>query len=494
MKITLKSVFESITTIRIFTAILSLSLSIFANHFNVILNADGILYIYTIDALKAGGITAAESLYNWPFFSILSAWLSNITGWSTEFSVKALNTVLFMLLTDAMVLLSSKSLPNLRQVAIASVLIISFYTLNNYRDFIIRDIGYWAFACFSLYQFSLFLENKNIKNAVLWQILIIIALLFRIEAIVLLALVPFYVLFTNKFQNKWLAFLHSYSVSIVSFITIGFVTLFNPEITNSFSKLYEILTYFDPSLLLAEIKSGTEILEKEILHPAADEHATRILVFGLILTVFWELFAGISIFYLILLVMACFYWKRLLSCRQQNFYIFILFINILILSTFAIKSQLITTRYCVLGLLFLLLILLPSLTAYISEKIDLKQKNILLFISFLIIISLSDTLVSTKNKTHIKTVSTWAAQNLPVTAKILTTDFRVEYYFNEARNNGSKIEFITNPNNINQYDYLLQYKKNDDVSFLNKNNGLEFVLIKEKGNDDNRVSVYAINP
>ncbi|HET8807053.1 MAG TPA: hypothetical protein VFM76_01605, partial [Methylophaga sp.] len=83
-------VFESMISIRLLTAIFSLTLSIFAYHASVIINADGILYIYTIDAFKAGGIAATESLYNWPFFPILTAWLSELTGWNTEFSVKAL--------------------------------------------------------------------------------------------------------------------------------------------------------------------------------------------------------------------------------------------------------------------------------------------------------------------------------------------------------------------------------------------------------------------
>lgn len=483
---------QSFTSIRLFTAIFSLILSIFAYHASAIINSDGILYIYTIDAFKAGGIAATESLYNWPFFPILTAWLSELTGWNTEFSVKALNSVLFILLTDALVLLSYKSLPNLRQVAIAAILILAFNTLNNYRDFIIRDIGYWAFACYALYQFVLYLEHQKFIQAISWQLLMMIALLFRIEAIVFLAVVPLYLLTSAHFQQKWHALLSLYSISFVFVLFMITVVIWHPETAAAFSKLQQLLVYFDPSIILGEIKSGTEIIEKQIMHPAADEHAARVLIFGLVLTVFWELISGISIAYLILLAMAWFSLKRLQSSSQQRFYIFIVLINILILSIFAIKSQLITTRYCVLGLLFLLLLLLPTLSKYISEKIDYKQKKILAFIGFLLFVSLADTMITTKAKPHLKTVPAWAAQNLPENAKALTTDFRIAYYFNKNRDDGTKINLIEKPSNINEYDYLIIYLKNDDETTLNKFKSIKFELIKEQGNSDNKVSTYAI--
>lgn len=484
--------FQSITSIRLITATFSLLISVFAYLASAIINADGILYIYTIDAFKAGGISATESLYNWPFFPIFTAWLSELTGWNTEFSVKALNSVLFILLTDALVLLSYKSLPNLRQVTIAAALILAFYTVNNYRDFIIRDIGYWAFSCYALYQFVLYLENKKVIQAVFWQLLMILALLFRIEAVVLLAIVPLYIFTTDQIQHKGRALISLYSVSFASILIIILLVLLHPDTAGAFSKLQQLLVYFDPSIMLAEIRSGIEIIEKDILHPAADEHAGRILVFGLIMTVIWELFAGISILYLILLAMAGYAMKRLQTCPQQRFYIFIVLINILILSIFAIKSQLITTRYCVLGLLFILLLLLPTLSKYISEKIDYKQKKILAFIGFLLFVSLADTMITTKSKPHLKTVPAWAAQNVPENAKVLTTNFRIEYYFNKNRDDGTKINLIRKPSNIQEYDYLIIYLKNDDETTLNNFENIEFELIKEKGNSDNKVSIYAI--
>lgn len=484
--------FQSIISIRLLTAIFSLILSIFAYQTSVIINADGILYIYTIDAFKAGGIAATESLYNWPFFPILTAWLSEITGWNTEFSVKALNSVLFILLTDALVLLSYKSLPNLRQVAIAAILILAFNTLNNYRDFIIRDIGYWAFACYALYQFVLYLDHQKIIQAISWQLLMMIALLFRIEAIVLLTVVPLYVLTSTHFEKKWHTLLSLYSISFVLVLFMIPVAVLHPETASAFSKLRELLVYLDPSIILSDINSDTEIIEKQILHPAADEHAAKVLIFGLVLTVFWELIAGLSIIYVIFLVMAWFSLKKLKITPQQRFFIFVVIINILILSVFAIKSQLITTRYCVLGLLFLLLALLPTLTNYISEKVILKQKKILTFIGFLLFASLADTIISTKSKPYLKTLPAWAAQNLPEKAKILTTDFRIEYYFNKERGLAEKITYIRNPNNITEYDYLITYLKNDDKKMLKNHGNQQLELLKEQGNDDNRVSVYAI--
>lgn len=481
-----------LTLIRLSTAVISLLISIWAYHASSIINADGILYIYAIDAFKAGGIAATESFYNWPFFPIITAWLSDFSGWNTELSVKALNSILFVLLTDALVLLSYKALPNWRQVAIAAVLVLAFYSLNNYRDFIIRDIGYWAFASYALYQFALYLEHQKIEQAILWQILMLVAFLFRIEAAIFLAVVPLYVFTCNHFQNKFRSILSLYSISIISFIIAIPVFLFHPETSSAFSKMKQILLYLDPSIILSEINHSTDILQKEILHPAANEHAGRVLVFGLTLTVLWELFAGISIPYLVLLAMALMTLKRFQSSSLQRFFIFIVLINILILSVFAIKSQLITTRYCVLGLLFIILALLPTLTTYIHRQIDRKQKKTLAIIVFILFASLADTLITTKAKPHLKTVPAWAAQNLPDDAKVFTTHFRIEYYFNQYRGDGTKVNYSRKPERISEYDYLITYSKNDEKIPFPEIKDLSLELIKEQGNSDNRVSIYAI--
>lgn len=494
MKLHLALTGQSISSIRLFTAVFSLLLSVWAYHAAVVLNADGILYIYTIDAFKAGGLAATESLYNWPFFPILTGWLSEITGWNTEFSVKALNSVLFMLLTDALVLLSHKSLPNLRQVGIAAVLILAFATLNNYRDFIIRDIGYWAFACYALYQFIQYLDQQKIQRAILWQLLMVIALLFRIEAVVLLAAVPLYVLISDQAQNKWRALLQLYSISIAATVLIVLVALLHPDTAEAFSKLQQLSVYLDPAMILAEIQSGTALLEEEILHPAADEHAGRVLISGLVLTVLWELVAGISIPYLILLAMAWFATRHFQPHPQQKFFIFIVLINVVLLSVFAVKSQLITTRYCILGLLFLILALLPTMTAYISSKFENRQKKVLIFIGFLVFASVADTLITTKAKPYLKTIPAWAAQNLPEDADVVTTHFRIEYYFNKYRDNDSKIQLQKKLRHLQDYDYLITYLKNDENHKQNRLEEMGLKLIKEAGNGDNRVSVYAISP
>lgn len=493
MNYTSYQLFQSLKSIRLATAIVSLLFSLWAYHSAVIINADGILYIYTIDAFKADGLAATQSVYNWPFFPIIAAWLSDLTGWGTEFSVKTLNSILFVLLTDALILLSHKAMPNIRLVSIAAILIVCFYTLNQYRDFIIRDIGYWAFACYALYQFVSYLEQQKLSQAILWQLLMITALLFRIEAAILLVMVPLYVLVTKSIQHKWRAMLQLYSVGILATVVVTVLVIFIvPDIASAFSKVQQLIAYLNPANIIAGMQNATKLLQQEILHPASDHHAARILIFGLVLTVLWELFVGISPAYLVLLTMALVAMKKFKTGLHQKFFIYIVLINIFLLSVFAVKTNLITTRYCILTLTFLLLIILPTLTTYISEKVYLRQKKVLGLIGFLLFASVADNMITTKAKPHLKTVPAWAAKNLPEEARIITTHFRIEYYFNKYRSEGSKIELERKSWNLSKYDYLITYLKTNDEHKQTELEQMGLELIKESGNEDNRVSIYAI--
>ncbi|HHA19656.1 MAG TPA: hypothetical protein ENK70_08130, partial [Methylophaga sp.] len=89
-------------------ALISLLLSILALYSDDIINSDGIMYIELSQAYLDGGLIASAKVYNWPFFSILVALIHQITQLSLETSTYVLNTILFVLLTDVLVLISNK--------------------------------------------------------------------------------------------------------------------------------------------------------------------------------------------------------------------------------------------------------------------------------------------------------------------------------------------------------------------------------------------------
>ena len=148
----------NLTQIRVFTAIASLIFSMYAVYFDDIINKDGILYLQTAELFLSGNMDAAFASYNWPFYSIIIAFFQKLTSIPLELSALILNSVFFVILTDALILISSLIFSVPRQLKISALLILCFMPILDYRDYIIRDPGYWAFVMFSAIPFHGFHE------------------------------------------------------------------------------------------------------------------------------------------------------------------------------------------------------------------------------------------------------------------------------------------------------------------------------------------------
>jgi len=234
-----------ITRIRFFTAFASLLLSLQAVYFDDIINRDGIMYLQMSEAYLSGGLAAAKAIYDWPVFSILIAWLHQFTTLPLESCGFILNSFFFIVLTDALVLISSLLIKSRQQLTIAAALILCFVPINEYRDFILRDPGYWAFSSIALYHFMQFTKNPNYFSATLWQVFIVTAVLFRIEGSVLLLALPVYLFFTFPTLSAVGYFLQSLYLAIAAAILALLTLASQAELSDAFGKFESILQYLN---------------------------------------------------------------------------------------------------------------------------------------------------------------------------------------------------------------------------------------------------------
>lgn len=475
---------------RFITAIFSLLLSIVLYTINDVLNADGILYIYSVEALKDGGLAAFSDVYDWPFFSSLISGISTFAGIDVELAAKSLCSLLFVLLTDALVLLSSLSLSKRLQLMISVVLILSFYTINHYRDFIIRDIGYWALSLYGLYFLCKFLEAQKVIYAFLWQFLTFVAFLFRIEAIVFLVAIPAIIFITEKSGNK-ITTLIKLSFASVFILFASAVVIFSIGHHEAFQKFSEVVISLNFENTLQVFNQNAKIISEQVMHPASDDFGPLVLASGLIFAVLWDFSTGISIPLLVLLIWAFFSKSKWVAPKCQYLVIALISINLLILGVFALKSQLITTRYIVFALILLLILVLPTLIAFIEGRLRKPRTAPKIILGLIIILSLADTLITTGAKPFLRKVPEWAADELPSQAKVMTNDFIIEYYFNKSRE-GEKIILNRNFKNLNKFDFLLVHSKAGDQELQKILNDSPIHLVKEDGNQKNKVSLYAV--
>lgn len=481
-----------LTKIRLFTALFSLLLSWLAIYTDDLINPDGILYMKMAEAFLQGGLTETARLYDWPFFSILVAYLHKITTLPLQLSAHILNAVLFVLLTDTLILINSKTLVNSRQLTIAALFILCFISLNEYRDFVVRDIGYWAFCSLTLYRFILFLKLPTLTNATIWQITAILAILFRVEGVVILLGLSIFLFFNQPIKQAFkntvkLNYLLITGITASSFIVIG-----QSGLANAFGKLMSIFIYIDIDTLSASLDEKIQIISTQILNKYSEEYSGLILISGLFVMLVYKLIKSLSIGYLGLYIASRWKNKDSLSFPYQTLLVYFVSLNLLILVVFMLKQYFIVTRYSVMALIGLMLIMLPHICRYLENSWQTKNRIVISIASVILLISLIDGVTQSNSKSFIKETAIWASQNLPAESKILTDDSFVIYYFNSHQPKAS-ITIEDDIQDYQNYNYLIvvEKRKNTELKVQLKNMKIEPVYTLANKRTD-KATVYQI--
>jgi len=457
---------SNINNIRIITALTSLLLSIFAFYSNDIINRDAILYMGMAKAFLTDGLigTSQHSNFGWPFFTIIIAYIHKLTLLPLELSANILNTFLFVLLTDVLVLISHKILSNTQQVAIAALLFICFQTLHEYRDFIIRDIGYWAFCSLALYRFMLYIDKPRFKEAILWQLAMIAAILFRVEGVLILLALPLYLFATQPPRFVFKHGLHTYFLVIISLLIVSFITLGQSDLSTAFRKISSSSNYINLDLLLSKFNSRLDIIDSQILNKYSAPYSGLILSSGMIIMLIYKLTKALSIGYIGLYLYSQWQKHTLQPTPYRGVIGYFLALNILILLAFMFTEYFISKRYTMMALISLLFLMLPRLTHTLEKAWSFKNKSILIIAGIILLVSLVDAMTKSNSKLYIKDVAIWASNNLPENSQILTDDEFIQYYFNIDQSTAI-LSRSMDIDGYKNYDYVIvvEKRKNKDL-------------------------------
>lgn len=421
---------ENLTHLRILIAALSFILSILAISTDDLINADGILYTHSAEAFISGGLTAASSLFDWPALPILAAFLSKLLFLSPFSSLYLLNIVFFVVLTDALTLLVNQGSRNVKTTAIASMIILSFYTLNEYRDFIIRDTAYWAFSVLALFHLVNFLDTARAKSIHLWQLCVVSAALFRIEGLVVLLLMPLTVLFVQTSKNKFVTLAYIYLPFLVLGGLIAIVLLDQSDLPLAFKKVMEISRYIDFEHLSNAHIAALQVISESIVAPIASDQANTFFISGFLGILAFDIFTGLSVSFVILMILS---YRENASFQHTTTLVisFFLIVNLLILLAFVFANKFMSTRYCMMAIISIALLFLPKITTWIQKSIVSRQKWSLLIIVMMLIISLADTFHQSSSKSFYKDAVNWSPEHIADDQKVFTNNEFVSFYLEQ---------------------------------------------------------------
>lgn len=158
-----------------------------------VFNSDGVTYLQTAGQFLTQGAGAFGHLNqqgHWPFYSIIIASITYVTGWSALCAAYLLGAI-FQVATVLIFLKIIQGLGGDRKTQWWGLLVIlSWHSFTNYWSDLLRDHGYNLFFLLSIWFFMQYHEKPRWLSVFGWVFSTIIMFLFRREGLVYLIFAP----------------------------------------------------------------------------------------------------------------------------------------------------------------------------------------------------------------------------------------------------------------------------------------------------------------
>jgi len=471
------------------TGLLSLLISLWLFASKDIISRDATLYMYTAQAFLDNGIGAAFKVWAWPFYPITIAITHKITGFSLENSAYFLSILMEMIISVTFVKIYQKIAFNGAHLWVAMLFILTFATLSDYKADIWREYGFWSFGLLAVYQFILYYQTRSKTNALLWQLCIFIATLYRVEAIVFAVLAPFYFLFLPHNKVKNILTLNSvfYSLGLISILVILVSSQLQELILNN---LPAQATYLSPKDILGNFNLAADNFAQYVLpFDYSARYSHFIIASGILSMLILKLITNLSpVYFGIWLTGAYKHWIK--NTKEAKIIYYFSSLSLLILLVFITSRLFVSSRYTVFLLLLIGLIFSQYLDYFIYYLSRNKHKKWLIALSLFISIQFLDGMITTTaKKTPMQQAGLWLSQHIKPGEAVFCNESRLSYYSKQPCYS-KKTRFYKSyqPSDIqylqkNNISYLLLWVKHKNKTMIEKlKNDNNLQLIKEFNN------------
>lgn len=426
---------RNLTFAQLATLIASLLLSLLAIWLQEHPNNDTYTYIRTADLALKNGLGSAYAHYGWAHFSVLIGALHKLSGLSLLNAAYVINASLFALVCTSFVTLVANFTQSNRAVWIAAAIILVYPHLNEFRPYIIRDIGFLAFMLISFLQLLHYSRTLKLRYALAFIAATLIATLFRPEALLFLPLAPTALLFNKAHpvsdrRRAWIA-LQGFTVLLTA-VASALFALGTIDLGEQLQRYSTIYSTFLPNLQQLTGVSTVE-LNNALFGDYASQFVGNYTGWFLLAGLFALLIAciidslGLAVAPLLLFGL----WRRHVNTPNHAYAVFMtyLLISALILLAFVLLTRFITTRYT---LLFctLLLAMLPLIIDRLWSLAAANARPVRfgIFMSVVTLYASLDAHVSFgASKRHLDQATSWIAQYTRPRAPLLTNEFYIAY-------------------------------------------------------------------
>ncbi len=467
--------------------VLSLIVSAIVLAYRQPLNADGMIYLKTASLLLHKGFRYALEYYHWPFYSILLAVLSKVFHLSLITTIYLTNAVLDAIAVVAFVLLSRELGGDLLTQWISAGVLLTFPYFTHLRDHVVRGHGYYAFVLFAIVLLIRYIRQPNLRYALLWGLAMVIAVLFRIEGLVLLALLPLAIVFKpqSSLVSKFKVLLGAYLIPLCCLALVILASIQHASGINAkIDQLTHMLSSIAPlDTIIYRYQQVTQFLVKIIGQPVQHD-VIAILIFGLLGLLIYKLIHVFTLFYSVLAIYAV--KRRLLPAdwAAKTVLLTAIIANVLIVGFFVSQAFFISGRYW--GLMSLLLLtLVPFALIDIYQRFKTKLW-VLVLVSILLFLTIMSALGHFgPSKSYLVAAGKWMEQHTPRSSVVYTNNPQLLFYMHREGShypqdyvNGNRDLPKILQQNLAIFDYLVIDLRHDDHKSAQQLSHIQLHLIK----------------
>ena len=474
------------------TLLLSLIISVWVIYHNDVINSDGVCYL-----AAAENYLSSESLANlmhtcgqaqWPFYSLLVAQVTKLLHLSPFNSANIIN-VIFDLISVSSFLLIAEALGGKRILWLAAITILCAHDFNSLRNYIIRDHGYWAFYITSIYLFIRFLKQPSLLRALLWSFCVVLAFMFRLEAIAFLILCPFSVFLIKHYSSreKIKSFFALNSLMLIFILGLGCYSVLNTNAsTLHFGRLNEIAnaSLYTVQNLVNNFNATKLQLSQHILSIYARSDAGLILFLVFIIWYVIAVIKSLGLGYSLFAIFSTKFHDDMSPVAKFTLSNYIM-VNIAVTLIFLFEAHFISKRY-LLGLSFTLMFFVPlGMLALYHLRRD-NRHRLLLGVGLLLIVTgaVGGIYSFGYSKNYIRAAGEWVKSSAQ--QRIFSNDLVLLYYAKPNDKNiftdyNGMLNQISTRQRINWHDYdfiMLHIDRHADANTRYLLNSIPYASIK----------------
>lgn len=412
----------------------SIALSVWQIYSDPRINTDGVLYLMAAGAVAESGLSASFDIYQWPFFHIAIALLHKATGLSLLISANVLMTACYALLVPAFCRLVRNMGGDKVTLTFAFLLILCHPISNEFRNGIVRDPGMWAFLLLAMAEQVRFTKTPTWPAALAWGGSMLVATLFRVEALALALFAPLALLLAtaHPLHKRFALALQLLALPVAALATAILLTLclgHGGEI-KLVSDLEFMLT--QSRALATGMSSATQAMGSQVLADFSVKDAPVALVAAMLAVTLLNLLRAITLPYLLPLLAARKTWPGEIDATTKTILASYALIIGSYLFAFTLFAHFNLSRYCLqLGLVALAVLPFALRHWWLASN----RKNL---VRGLIIVLLAanalDTLISSGHKkAYILAAATWARDSDQIApGSLVSNEPYIAYFSNKA--------------------------------------------------------------